>query len=104
MPHAQVHYIPVAEDFSDLEEKLAAIESTPKAAEEMAQRWVTLGTRLLTLDCIMDYVELLLREYAKLQKFTPEPHLDWPEHTASSGAQYFLEATPPKVEVCRPYF
>ena len=99
-----VHYVPVAEDLSDLEEKLAAIESNPKEAREMAERWVKLGTRLLTLDCIMDYVEMLLREYAKLQKFTPEPRLDWPEYTASSTAQYFLESVPPKVETCRPYF
>ena len=73
-----VDHIPVAEDFSDLVEKLQASVTTPEAAARMGKRWGERGRAMFSLECILDYVEALLREYARLQKFEPEYHPSWP--------------------------
>ena len=72
-----VDYVPVAEDFSDLTGKLEAIDADPARAEAMASSWIQRARESMSLPCVLDYVELLLAEYAKLQKFTPAPRPTW---------------------------
>jgi hypothetical protein len=78
------HYIPVAEDFSDVKEKLEAIAQDPVESERMASEWVAIGHDLLDLTCVLDYLETMLRGYAQLQLFTPNERLDWFEYHFTS--------------------
>ena len=72
-----VDYIPVAEDFSDLAEKLEALHAQPTRAAKMAKSWASKARALFTLPCLLDYTEGLLGEYAKLQKFKPVARAGW---------------------------
>ncbi len=101
-PHK--HFIPVAEDLSDLPEKLAAAMANPAASAAMAREWLQIGQLSMTLECILDYIEHLLRAYAALQRFTPVEHTDWPEWQFDSGIVYFHDARPPDPATCRRFF
>ena len=97
-------YVPVAEDLSDLRARLESVAQDPESARIMSNNWLTNAKPLMRLECILDYIEQLLRAYAKLQKFTPPDRSDWGLHTLESGSKYFLESMPPNVATCRPYF
>lgn len=90
-----VDHMPVSEDFADLVAKMEAATlaggdgGTPFDGNAMAEEWVTRGQEMMTLTSTLDYVELLLRELAKLQKFVPQPHPEWKEYTLSSGRLFF---------------
>lgn len=99
-----VHYQSVAEDLSDLAEKLAAAAGAEADSRAMAARWVELGPQLLSLECILDYIEATLRGYARLQRFAPRPQPGWPLHHVNSSARYFLESQPPSIEMCAAHF
>ena len=99
-----VHYIPVQEDLSDLPKQLSATISNQAQAREMAAQWVSVGQSLLSLECILDYIDNLLRGYAKLQRFVPRLHESWPLHHLNSTAHYFLQSEPPSIATCSPHF
>eukprot|EP00039_Didymoeca_costata_P005595 m.82816 g.82816 ORF g.82816 m.82816 type:complete len:451 (+) comp12889_c0_seq4:173-1525(+) len=99
-----VDFVPVAEDFSDIEEVLERTRSDPEKAQKMAASWYKKGEHLMSLECVLDYIENLLREYAKLQNFVPEAHPDWERHYMNSSAQYFLDPRPPSLDMCRDHF
>lgn len=102
--HPGTDYIPVAEDLSDLQDRLESVARDPDTARIISNNWLKSAKPLMRLECILDYIEQLLRAYAKLQKFDPPDRSDWGLHTLDSNAQYFLESTPPDVTTCRPYF
>jgi hypothetical protein len=99
-----IDYVPVAEDLSNLQELLERVSQNTVGVRQMANRWVEAAKPLMTLECILDYMENVLRAYSKLQRFDPPDRSAWPLHSIDSPAKYFLEKTPPKVEVCRPFF
>lgn len=99
-----VHYIPVAEDLSDLPAKLTRAVQHADTSEAMAQRWRRMGQTILSLECILAYVDMVLRAYAKLQRFNPLPREDWAEYWFGAKVDYFMDAVPPDVGLCRPYF
>lgn len=101
---AGTDYIPVAEDLSDLPDVLAAAAADSDGSRAMAMRWVAKGRDLLRMECLLEYIAELLRAYAKLQHFTPQPRPTWGEHRLNSTLHYFLDARPPRVDTCRPYF
>ena len=70
-------YVPVAEDFSNLAEEVARVHKHPKRAEEMANAWVDRASDFFALPCVLDYVWELLNEYARLQRFKPQPRPTW---------------------------
>ena len=86
-------YIPVAEDFSDLQQAVERVHADGKAAAKIAASWGTKAQRLFTLECVLDYVEVLLRAYAKLQRFSPAPRPAWPlfdlRRTEAHTPRYF---------------
>lgn len=98
------HYIEVAEDLSDLSDKLALAISQPTKSQLMAARWVAMGTELMSLDCILSYMDSVLRKYASLQRFKPRERDDLPQFTDVSGSEYFLDSHPPDVALCRPFY
>ena len=74
-------YISVAEDFSDVKEKLHAAMHNLHKSEAMAASWLQTGSKIFTLSCTLDYVDRLLREYARLQDFIPFENIRWKEFT-----------------------
>lgn len=86
-----VDHIPVEDDFSDVIPALEKGLASPKEAEAMAARWVQQGRAMLSLECTLDYVEKLLREYARLQSFKPEYHPDWPQYFPNTTAEFFKQ-------------
>jgi len=99
-----VDYVPVAEDLSDLQTKVETSARDIPAARAMASSWIANGAPLMSMGCILDYIDGLLRKYAEYQRYAPEEHLEWPVHSVNSTAAYFLESTPPSLDTCRPYF
>lgn len=85
-------FIAVREDFSDLRVKLEALIKTPDKARAMAARWVSKGRAAMSLTCTLDYIETLVRRYARLQRFTPPPRPDWPVYPRGSNQQHFRDA------------
>jgi hypothetical protein len=71
-------YIPVAEDFSDLQQAVERVHADGKTAAKIAANWGTKARQLFALECVLDYVEALLRAYAKLQRFRPALRPAWP--------------------------
>lgn len=99
-----IDYVPVSEDLEDLQARVEAVAKDPETARKIAANFLEVGPKLMRLECILDYIEQLLRAYAKLQRFAPPNRSSWNMHTLKSGAQYFLTSTPPKIAECRPYF
>ena len=93
-----VHYVPVAEDFSDIEERLDGMMADPIESERMAAAWVQRGTDGMSLHCTLDYIELLLREYAELQRDKPVKHRNWQLYEFSSGRDVMMH--PPILTTC----
>ena len=94
----------VNHDLSDVPEKLAAAAASDASAEEMASKLVAKGPKVLSMECLLEYVDAIIRGYAELQLFEPQPRSDWTPHEMNSTAHYFLDAKAPAVEECRPYF
>lgn len=70
-------YVPVAEDFSDLAGKVDEIHGDQKKAKKLAANWLTHARSLLSLECVLDYIENLLVAYGPLQRFTPTERTSW---------------------------
>ena len=81
-----VHFEPVADDYADLQARLAALLLDDTRAERMADAWVRQGLEIFTLTCTLDYVEALLREYAALLRVRPRLRLDWQLFSFSAAA------------------
>lgn len=94
----------VKHDLSDVPEKLAAAAGSDAAAERMAGKLVAKGPKVLSMECLLEYIDAIIRGYADLQLFEPHPRRDWTPHEMNSTAHYFLDAKAPSVEECRPYF
>ena len=71
------HYVSVAEDFSDLAAKVDEIDADQKKAKRLAASWLKHARSLLSLECVLDYIEALLVAYGPLQKFTPTEKASW---------------------------
>lgn len=84
-------FVDVREDFADLRVKLEALVAKPDVARAMAARWVTKGREAMSLACTLDYIDTLVRAYARLQRFVPQPRPDWPLYPHGSDQQYFRE-------------
>jgi hypothetical protein len=84
-----VHFIPVAEDFSDLEVKLLAAVEDEAGSREMAKKWMEIGPDSLSLSCTLDYIDQLLRAYAKRQDFSVTEDPSWPLYTVGDGVEFF---------------
>ena len=84
--------------------KLDAAVANPDESMAMAQRWHAHGQHILSMECILEYIEALLRAYAALQRFEPLPRSSWGTHYLNSTTRYFLEASPPDLDTCRNYF
>eukprot|EP00049_Salpingoeca_infusionum_P013795 m.257447 g.257447 ORF g.257447 m.257447 type:complete len:486 (-) comp15529_c1_seq1:2793-4250(-) len=84
-------YVPVAEDFSNVEATMEKLAANEKASHEMAEQWFKKGVESFRLTCVLDYVEGLLRKYASLQRFTPGPRPDWPLYKLGANKDYFRE-------------
>lgn len=85
-------YVPVAEDFSDLEAQARRAFKEPEIGARMAQRWQEKGSQMMQLQCVLDYVETLLRRYAQLQDFEPKYNSSWPEYGIHSRSEIFHDA------------
>ena len=72
-----VHYVPVAEDFSDLDRKFKDMLEHAGEAERMASAWSRLGSQIFSLECTLSYIDTLLRGYAALQRDKPARREDW---------------------------
>lgn len=72
-----VDYVPVAEDFSDLNEKIKQISLDPQLALSISQNWLARGENIFSLSCLLGYIDALIRQYAKLQTFQPKEQPDW---------------------------
>lgn len=83
-----VDHVPVKEDFSDLQDKVEALHKQPEDARRLADAWRTKGKQIFSIECILDYIELLLNEYAKLQTFTPKSHPEWPAYDLTDPIVY----------------
>lgn len=71
----------------------------------MAKRWVELGTQVISLNCVLDYIEAQLRSYAKLLRFKVEPPSNtWEDFNENSTIMYFMRQKNPTLEKCQPYF
>ena len=81
-----VHYVPVAEDFSDLPAQLARVDADPAAARAMADAWLARGRQVFSPECVLGYVDRLLREYATLQRDAPRRRPSWPVFDLQSPA------------------
>ena len=101
-------HIAVAEDFSDLVERSLAMLAPSAAAgtRAMAERWGRRGREMLRLSCILDYVELLLRRYAALQRFVPAARPEWAPYRPWMSLQQQSNPTlrRPKAECSPPKF
>ena len=79
--------------------------ATPAAktfdGDAMADLWMARGQEMLTLTSTLDYVELLMRELAKLQRFTPQYHPDWKEYTFDRGRLWFGSLKPMNASKCK---
>lgn len=64
-------YIPVATDFSNLEGRLTEVHANQTRALKLGLSWRAKIHKVFSLECILDYVETLLRRYAELQRFNP---------------------------------
>ncbi|EGD79727.1 hypothetical protein PTSG_10711 [Salpingoeca rosetta] len=96
-PH--VDYIPVAEDLSNLDDALERAMSGHD--RRMAQRWRAKGYEVLSLPCVLDYVEGLLREYARLQRFAPQQRPDHRPYAMTDPLSVFSHRTePPDAHTC----
>jgi hypothetical protein len=71
-------FVPVAEDFSNLEAKVTQVHKDAKAAERLASNWVDRASNVFALPCVLDYIWDLLVEYERLQRFKPKPRPTWP--------------------------
>ena len=76
-----VHYVPVAEDFSDLDNKFKHMLEHPDESERMASAWGRLGSQIFSLECTLSYIEALLRGYALLQRDKPVVRERWHRFT-----------------------
>lgn len=97
-------YVLLREDLSDLDEKLETVVVDEAGSAAMALRWRTRGQQVLSLPCVLDYVEALLREYAARQDFAPVPQPTWPLFHLNATPTHFMSRQPPQVEVCREFF
>ena len=88
------HYVPVAEDFSDLDDQLVNMMHHPEMAETMASAWAALGQEALTLACTLDYVESLLRQYATLQRTRPVSDARWHQYSFERAMRGHLFTQP----------
>ena len=59
---------------------------------------------MLSLPCVLEYVEQLLRQYAARLDFEPQARPDWPLHRLNVTLKHFVNVQTPSVETCRPYF
>ena len=100
-------HIAVAEDFSDLPAKLETLFTSADQGKAMAERWYRRGLDIMSLPCTLDYVEAILREYARLQRFEPVYHPEWPLFDLDKNLSFFDEpgmeldsssCTPPKFD------
>ncbi len=73
-----VDFVPVAMNFSDLAQRAEAQLKDVEGSRRMASQWFAKGKEALSLGCVLDYLELLLRRLAQLLKFKPHYHDDWP--------------------------
>jgi hypothetical protein len=97
-------YVPVREDLEDLDEKIAAAVADEAGSEAMARRWREKGRKALSLPCVLDYIEALLREYVTRMDFVPAARPEWPEYRLNATPSHFMNKQPPPVEVCREFF
>lgn len=97
-----VDHLPVREDFSDLVEKMEVATPVENAGDSnaMANLWAARGQEMLSLTSTLDYVELLLRELAKLQRFTPQYRTEWKEYTLERGRLWFIGMKPMDAAKC----
>ena len=101
-----VDHIPVKDDFSDVVPALEKSLALSEKAEQMAARWAKRGRSMLSLECTLDYVEKLLREYARLQTFTAEYHPGWPQYFPNTTGDFFKQqaAQRPSSECTKPTY
>lgn len=86
-----IDFIPVAEDFSDLPEKLHALHAEPDRAARIARNWRQRAAPIFSLSCTLDYIEALLVAYAKLQQFTPPERADWKIYDLRDPESYVVK-------------
>ena len=67
-----VHFIPIAKDYSDLEEKLMFLSENDEIAQNIAQNGFNFIWNHLTLDSVQCYWTQLLDSYSKLLKYEPK--------------------------------
>lgn len=73
-----VHYIPLTNDCQDLPEKMAWAQENDEEAMQIAYNATQFVQEHLQVEQIYEYMYLLLCRYAKMQNFTPMPHLRLP--------------------------
>ena len=76
-----VHYVPVNEDLSDLEEKISWAKENDEEARAIAEAGYDFIVRNLTYDDVKEYWRELLSEYSKLLRFDVRKHPDTSEVT-----------------------
>ena len=67
-----IHFVPIAKDFSDVEEKLVFLRENDKIAQKIAERGFEFIWNHLTLDSVQCYWNELLDRYSKLLKYKPK--------------------------------
>ena len=77
-----VHYVPVAEDLSDLEATILWAKEHDEEARAIAEAGYEFILENLTYEHVKDYWRELLSEYAKLLRFDIRKHPDTSEITA----------------------
>ncbi|XP_054159683.1 O-glucosyltransferase rumi homolog [Oppia nitens] len=66
-----IHFVPVAEDMNDLEEKIMFLKSNDKIAQKIAEKGFDFIWKHLTLESVQCYWDILLDNYSKLLKYKP---------------------------------
>ena len=78
---APEHFALVATDFHDIGPKLQALIGNRTAAEQMADAWYNRGTRAMSIDCTLDYVAAVVRQYSAIQAAPPAKRESWHVYT-----------------------
>ena len=69
-----VHYLPLARDFANLCSQLVTLQGDPAQGVALAAAASNFTNEFLAPGAVMGYVAAVIRQYASLQRFTPERH------------------------------
>lgn len=98
---ADTHFVALHQNLSNLPHELHRANEAPVKSRQMAIQWLERSQDILSLECILEYIDKLIRAYAKLQRFEPQLRDDWPEHHINSTVHYFLRSQPPDAGMCQ---